>query len=373
MRPAAGVLGILFLSGALLAETPNNPARGRSHFNDVARFVAGLPPEKGSTVHRTLLESADWTHFSEAFDQRWQAYQKGSLDKIKSWRDTELAALDGEVKTVFYPFAGPDFVNAYSFFPHAERYVLVGLEPAGSFPELTDVGAAPTLRDYLRSLGRSLNAVMTFSFFRTNDLTSDLKTGRLDGTTHVLLLFLARTGNRVTNVRPIMLDPEGLVVLSRPIERDRALSRGIEFSFVAPGGQEKTLLYFSVNLSDSTLKTSPGFRRYLENLGPMTTYVKAATYLMHKPYFSTVREAVLAQSRLLLQDDSGIPYRAFSRDVWKVKLYGSYDRPVALFTAFYQDDLRLAYAGGNVPLTFGIGYQYRLNHSNLMLATRRRP
>ena len=53
--------------------------------------------------------------------------------------------------TLLYFFSGPDFLFATSFFPTASTYVLAGLEPVGSIPQLTSM-SMPTIEGSLRNL-----------------------------------------------------------------------------------------------------------------------------------------------------------------------------------------------------------------------------
>ena len=50
---------------------------------------------------------------------------------------------------------------------------------------------------------------------------------------------------------------------------------------------------------------------YLSRHRPAGSYLKAASYLMHEESFSSIRAYLLANSAFILQDDSGIPLRAF--------------------------------------------------------------
>src|ERR1035441_7736220 len=104
------------------------------------------------------------------------------------------------------------------------------------------------------------------------------------------------------------------------------------------------------------------------------TYLKAASYMLHKPGFSMIRERILSDSLVILQDDSGIPYHFFATATWRVQLYGEYVRPYGSFRPLEQPDLRKAYLTtgekGPKPLDFRIGYGYGRVESNLLLATK---
>ena len=105
----------------------------------------------------------------------------------------------------------------------------------------------------------------------------------------------------------------------------------------------------------------------------MTTFTKAASYLMFKPYFSAIRQFILDQSLYVLQGDSGIPLRYFDPAVWDLRFYGTYSCPIALFSNCYQADMAARYRRGQdiQPLPFGIDYRHRARTSNLMLASKK--
>ena len=76
--------------------------------------------------------------------------------------------------------------------------------------------------------------------------------------------------------------------------------------FAGSDGQEKTLYYFSTDLSNSGVKAS-GFLKFCETLAPGNSLIKSASYLLHSGNFTTVRDFLLANSATIIQDDSGIP------------------------------------------------------------------
>ena len=140
-----------------------------------------------------------------------------------------------------------------------------------------------------------------------------------------------------------------------------------------PDGQPKTIYYFSADLSDWKLNAKKAPLEFVRHLGPLTTYVKSATYLMHKLYFSEVRRLVLRRSRYILQDDSGIAMKYFQKGAWQFNYYGTYHRPINLFAKHYQPELTAAYTDTlHKPkaLPFGTGYNWRQTDSNLLLARR---
>ena len=105
----------------------------------------------------------------------------------------------------------------------------------------------------------------------------------------------------------------------------------------------------------------------------MTSFTKAASYLMFKPHFSAIRQFILDQSLYVLQGDSGIPLRYFDPAEWDLRFYGTYSCPIALFSNCYQADMATMYRKGRdiQPLPFGIDYRHRARTSNLMFASKK--
>jgi hypothetical protein len=75
---------------------------------------------------------------------------------------------------------------------------------------------------------------------------------------------------------------------------------------------------------------------------------------------------------VLVQDDTGIPYRVLTESGWQVRLYGDYEKPVRDFGSFgYQRDLESAYRSGKTAgrLPFPFGYHWSNGKSTLMIAS----
>ncbi len=354
---------------------PTQPLRASDTTNvqNVAAYLAGLPPKAGTPLAELAAEPT-WQAFAKDQDKSWTKYRSTHTDPMNKWAATELDSVRQATTTLFYPFSGPDFLNAFTMFPTASTYVMFGLEPVGSVPSRDNL-ANPAI---LPAVKKSLWSVLNFSFFRTNDMAVDLKSVNLDGAVPLIMLFAARTGNHLQAVRSVQLDAQGQ--LHEVTDTTRAPGSktipGAELKLQATDGTEKTIYYFSADLSDWKLTTKDAPLRYVRTLGPLTTYVKSATYLMHKSYFSKVRNLVLERSNYLLQDDSGIAMKYFPKSNWQFIYYGTYKRPINLFAKQYQPELTTAYRDTlrhARPLPFGTGYNWRQTDSNLLLAKRRMP
>jgi hypothetical protein len=340
--------------------------------DEIATIIAGMKDQ--SERFKATTQSAAYQSFYKTFNARWINFDSTRLAKLKEFRSTELDKLVPAQSTLFYPFSGPDILYANSFFPNAERYVLIGLEPVGSLPNLA---TTDSLSGYFDRLNGSLNAILKFSFFRTVSMSSDLKNKHVDGTLHVLLLFLKRNGHSICDIKPLTIDSLGQTVYKNSFAELKSTplkTRGVEITFITTDKAVKTITYFSLNAADDGLSENKGFVTYLKTLSPCNTYLKGASYLMHKSYFSTIRSIILNQSTAVIQDDSGIALHYFSENAlqWNYNLFGKYSRPIPMFSSCYQSDLDSLYKQkGSKDIGFGIGYNFRDKNSNFMVAVKK--
>ena len=327
-----------------------------------AKFLAGLP------VRGTALESQSnndaWVTHATDLDRAWERLEKQQLSKIRPWAPQYLAPAYEENGPMFYMFSGPDFLYANAFFPNASTYILCGIEPVGPLPDI-DKMPRPILFSALANLRKSLDSVLSFSFFITKNMKIDLKQTQLSGTLPVLYVFLARAGCTIDSVTPVALDRDGNFV-----SEGKGTPSGVKIVFFGPTGREQTLYYFTTDLADWAVKVNPGFLKFCDQQGQGVTLLKAASYLMHSNNFSQVRDFLLTHSKIILQDDSGIPFRFFPADKWNRRHVGHYIGPIRRFLEHGQLDLNKENAAsGPPPLEFSFGYQWQPSRSSLMIAT----
>ncbi len=296
---------------------------------DVSRWIAGTSASGVST---------DWDAYAQAETERWKAAD-GRVKALRDFGDCELKPLLPADAPLFYPFAGPDLLHAMTLFPTARRAVLVGLEPVGALPA---PGAAPS--GYFTRLGGGMASQHRFGFFRTMDMASDFAK---DGVLGVLVATIVRLGGTVERLQRGAAPP----------------SVRIDYRI---GNDARRVEYVQADLSNAGLHAWPGVRA----LAPHVTFVKAAMYLLPEPRFSALRQLLLDGTSVLVQDDTGIPYRALGAE-WAVRLFGTYEAPRRPFEDRLQPELRAAYATKSPrPLGFGLGYALEPKRSNLLVATK---
>lgn len=360
-------------TGKTVPETEEKIKCTNDSLDELAEMIAGIN-DGNSKVITPVFNSKTFKDFSEGFDKKWREFDSSRLYRLENFRAKELHNTVGDVKTLFYPFSGPDFLYANAFFPEAEKYVLMGLEPVGTLPLYDDPAQKDSMQHYFAKVKPALHAILNFSFFRTAAMKKDLRNQELDGTLHLLLLFIRRTGHEICGAKPGFVDTTGTwrYVASFPeLAKKSVNNKGIEIKFTTKDGRLKTLYYFSLHLEDSQLKRNRNIQNYFEKMGEVVTYLKGASYLMHESYFSEIRNTIFRKSTRIIQDDSGIAFRyfAYSGFEWDYRFYGKYVRPISLFSYAYQSDLDSTWKQlGSTDIGFGIGYNFRDKNSNLMVA-----
>lgn len=330
--------------------------------DDTARILAGMQPSAGSPL-AALTQDPSWQRHARFFDSAFGQLEQRQLAKIRAWADTNLAA---PRPTMFYFFSGPDFLYADAFHSKATTYVMAALEPTGPVPDLTRLprgGIGPALA-YVE---HSLQSILSFSFFITKQMKTDLHEGDVNGTLPILYVFLARSGKTIHTVELVWLDDNGAVHGSNEQSKPNT-TRGARISFAGSDGVEKTLYYFSTDLSNSGVKSS-GFLKFCEPLAPGNSLLKSASYLLHSGNFSVVRSWLLKNSATIVQDDSGIPLASFDSRAWRFFPFGRYAGPIEKFPSMYQERYADLFDRAQ-PLDFGIGYRWRTRESNVLLAVR---
>jgi hypothetical protein len=212
-----------------------------------------------------------------------------------------------------------------------------------------------------------MGSILSFSFFITKLMKVDLHAGQLNGTLPILYVFLARSGKTIRDVSPIALDDKGAAYFANENPGKNA-TRGVRIVFAGSDGEQRTLYYFSTDLSNSGVKVS-GFLKFCATLAPGNSLIKSASYLLHSGNFTTIRNFLLANSATIIQDDSGIPLADYDPRKWRFFPFGRYAGPIAEFPGRYQP----AYAAlfrQSQPMDFGIGYRWRSHESNLLLSVR---
>jgi len=348
------------------------------YWTDLARVIGGLRPFD-TLYWRGAIQDTAWQGHARRMDYLWTTRDKSLFLPLRSWAERELAPYHEWKGLVFYPFSGADWPSIHALYPQGSRYVFFGLEQEGD-PHHVRLLHPQEIAQNLWGPYAAMADLLRLSFFKTKEMQQFLARGKVRGLLPVFLAFFARTGYNIYRVEHIYLTPDGKVDTlaagrSKPAQSPwDTVVTGLRFVIGKPSQPTQEVIYVSFNASNDGLTRQKGILPFLKTIQPCVTFIKAASYLLHGPEFSQMRNLILTQSIALLQEDSGIPYRFFDSTAWKVQLYGVYHAPIPLFKNKLQPNLYQAYRTQPVkPLEFGIGYHLNPGTSNLLLAIRRNP
>lgn len=338
---------------------------------ELAFFLAGVPVPDSSPL-AALQKTEFYLRHVEELARLTRRYDENYFSRMRAWSAAELAPRLVMTRPVIYFFGGPDAVSALALFPDAPVYLLGGLEPVGSLAAPLTLSPAE-LDEALANLRKSLEVVLSYGHFITKDMKEELDRTAFRGVLPVIYAFVAMAGGEVLSASYLGVRADGTVE-----DYGAAYSGGTE---VRPGVKvvfrrgadvpAQTVYYVAANVADDGLRAHGGVVKWARTFGEGNVYLKAASYLLHEPYFGRIRDFLLGQAAVL-QDDSGIPFRYFLDGNWRCWFFGTYSGTLEIFQKYHQSDLQKAFAAPGMvqPLPFGTGYKWRLGESNLLLAVR---
>ncbi len=267
-------------------------------YNDIARLIAGLEPLNESTTSAFDTLPSVIKH-RKTFDELFEKKEKEQLAPLRKLVQEEMKEAHISKRNVYYPFAGADVVTIHTIYPNAENYVMFGLEIEGKIPDFSKI-SPKNMEKNLSNLTQSISHLMSLSFFMTKHMAGDFIRTDFYGTTPVLMAFIVRMGNELLDVQHVKLNKNGDIEVYNP-EKEKIkqtpwddIVTGIQFKFRKfKDAPIQTLTYFCINIANDNLQKNNEFLLFLDKYKPTSTYVKAASYLMHGANYSLVRNKLL--------------------------------------------------------------------------------
>jgi hypothetical protein len=315
------------------------------------------------------------SNYNSNIRTKWDQLQSKRLDLISSWISSRFNyASSPDTAFVFYPFSGGDFLHVHTLYPDANTYFLVAREDVGIIPNLFLKDSNFVLK-YLHDVDYVLRDIYTRSYFITMNMHIDTKQSTfINGMLPVLFWTL---GNLDFEILKLNYYKKNASI--NQLEKIDNLANGIKPTLVELKIRKKgelknrTLYYYSCDISDNGFLADSLSYNYLLNTVPKgcNAMVKSASYLLHYINFSKIRSLILDRSKILIQDDTGIPFKYFKSDVWSRELYGIYEHPIADFdSSVFQYDLHMAYKDSTMykgRLNFSMGYHWGSKNQNELI------
>jgi len=323
-----------------------------------AQILAGIAPNPPDPALKRLVETDAFKEHQQWMSTSWNQV-RNRLQTIETWRTQEVKIPGAQKKNLLYPFSGPDFLNAYTFFPDHARYVFFSLERPGTLPDLESVTPVQFTK-MLQDVRSAFHDIFERNYFITSYMSKQLTTPWIRGTVPVMATMMALMNRRIIRIEPLDLFPDLTHAYEFPdAKRPPVLMRAVRIEFAAPNATATQQLYYvSLDATDKALEFYPEFINWVNQYKPATVLIKSASYLLHDQQFSKTRAMLLDAADILVQDDTGIPYHYISQNPWQVKLYGRYHRPIRPMKYGYLKDLEAADISRpeQAPWPFPFGY-----------------
>lgn len=335
------------------------PIKGDPNLTSLADFIAGNAVTGKFSAY---TDDSNYMNFKHLLDLEWQELDSSKLTPITNWAREHVP--QDKSGTLFYPFAGGDFLYANAYLPNVNHTIMIGLEPAGFIHPL-DTMPKDVVFAYLSSLHKSLFFSNKYGFFRTKSMKTEFGQELVNGTIHPVLLHIARYGYEIMEIKYCNLDSAGNLEYV-PAETKHI---GYEISYTN-GEEKKTVHYFSFDLYDGSMKRNQRILPFVQKDGDTYLLLKSASYLPQYSTYKIITEFMLKHSSVIVQDDSGIPYKLLNTPEWKLELYGEHTGNLSMFRNYNQKDLQEAFASQTEkrPLPFEIGYNVKRGETCIMVA-----
>ncbi|MES2678857.1 MAG: hypothetical protein V4635_03190 [Bacteroidota bacterium] len=341
--------------------------KNSSHYqtdNDYNNVTAILSGQVGKANRLNyLFDTVAWSNNAAFIDSSWTKLEKNRLAAMKEWGRKEFEKPNAKASVVFYPFSGPDYLTANAFFPDADTYILLGLEPVGKLPEL-DKFKKGEAADYANDFKKSLGDIFDKSYFITKKMLSDFQSQKVNGLLPVLSFFIQKSGSPLLDIKYLVrYGQDSISEVSYDFKSAERKPFGVRVYFLQDGKQ-KSAYYFKYDVSNSLFNDTTVFYKFISsNTRNCITYIKSASYLLHANFMSNMRGLILQNSSSIVQDDTGIPFNYFEKEKnFEISLYGQYTKPVSDFPylklqkplqeAFHRDSSRVK------ELPFHLGYHW---------------
>lgn len=294
--------------------------------------------------------------------------------------------------TVVYPFGGGDLISALTTYPEATDITTMSLEHAGD-PRRIDSVDSKSLAESLALIRSTSSGLLVANDSKTENLMKGQR-GELPGQLSFFLIGLAAHGFEPVSLKYVKPNPDGTLRYLTATELQASEEKSakllhkawvspdfseafdnLELVFVKKGEDPKTQArvhrHFAQNLSDTNFGVDEGMKKYLEKKGRIVAMTKAASYLLWRDHFATIRDYLLAHMEFMVSDSTGIPPKFATKAGFSQQAYGKFAESFLGANPQYNEDFRQLWKTAK-PLAFRYGYLDK-NLSMHMLVTFKKP
>ncbi len=303
------------------------------------RIPEGDGPPLGDPIRRDKLRRIVDRHCKNLLE-RIAKFRAAYFEKHAAW--FERVVPKDLPTTVVYPFGGGDLLSALVAFPDATEITTISLELAGDPRRLRSLPPR-RLGNSLAALRVEIGGLLSVGSNTSVNLSAQQRSD-IPGQVASFMMGLVAGGYEPVDMRYFRLEPDGRIHYLDKAEIDDADAKNthalkgdwedpsfskafshVEIRYRKIG--ETTIRvhrHFGWNLSDAYLRDHPALLAHLEAKGKVTMLTKGASYLLHRPSFSIIRNYMLDHLAWMLSDSTGIPPLYARRAGMQQITYGHY-------------------------------------------------
>lgn len=335
-----------------------------------------------------------------SIDQKvWEAHCKELNRRAGKYKDTWVKQAmpflqnlkpEGLPTTVVYPFGGGDLISALTTYPNAKEITTMSLEHAGDPRRIHKVDSKQ-LADSLLAIRAATSGLLVANDSKTENLQK-VQRGELPGQLSFFLIGLAVHGFEPVQLRYLKLNADGTPRYLTQKDLDALESKNakllhkdwvspdfseafdnIEMVFVKQGedpkAQARIHRHFAENLDNDHFGKDEPLKKHLEGKGRIVAMTKAASYLLWRDNFSTIRDYLLAHMEFMVSDSTGIPPEYAKKAGFVQDPYGRFQESFLGANAKINEDFRTLWKH-HKDLDFRYGYIDK-SYNYHMLITRK--
>jgi hypothetical protein len=312
--------------------------------------------------------------------QHCQMLTAGYAEYKKEWLDVAgpfIAKLRpaGLPTTVVYPFGGGDLVSELATYPDTTELTTISLEIAGDIRAI-DKADNKRLATELTTLRDHLGKLFLKAHSRTVNLDIETR-GAVPGEVAFTMAALVIHGFEPVTLRYFSFNADGTLkwLTEDDIAKNKETGRAGPFANAeirfrkAGDARDRVLRHVAYDLSDASVKRSPGLIKHLEAKGKVSAMTKAASHLLWDDgNFATIRNYLMTHTDWMISDTTGVPPRIAKKYGFVQDVYGQYEWPEPFGTVNNADATAFHELFKTAtPITFRYGYPDNKSHGHIVV------
>ena len=359
---------------AATAKPSDAPASGEAvlDFTDDAKLLFRVVACEGDAPLPKNIDEKMLEEHCKELHRRTAMYKKTWIDIAQPF--LQKLKPPGLPTVVVYPFGGGDLISALTTWPEATEITTMSLEYAGD-PRRIHTIDSKALKGSLALIRSTSSGLLVANDSKTENLMKGQR-GELPGQLSFFLIALAVHGYEPVSLRYVRIEPDGTLhgITQKDVDDNAKkeaplLKSGwtspdfseafsnIELKFQKKGDPKDVKIHrhFAANLDDDHFGKDEGMKKMLEVKGRIVAMTKAASYLLWRPNFVTIRDYLLAHMEFMLSDSTGVPHSIAVEKGFEQNVYGKFDESFLPANPAYNADFKKLWVKAE-PLPFRYGY-----------------